>query len=181
MTQLEFKSNLRLNLLWENGEGKRETVKTCKKMCVCLCSRQAGHIELAERLVECQYELTDRLAFYLCGRRPGNPLHQFVCTSPALMHSSSPQWHTVVAFIKSPLLSSDHKNGHYIIPQMADRYGPWDYCFVLKWLWVPCFCMHGVVWLHEVSLLHLNFAATWLAILLFTVSPWHGLIDTDAV
>ncbi|XP_075871310.1 ARF GTPase-activating protein GIT1 isoform X1 [Nelusetta ayraudi] len=47
-------------------------------------ARQAGHMELAERLVECQYELTDRLAFYLCGRRP------------------------------------DHKNGHYIIPQMAD-------------------------------------------------------------
>ncbi|XP_031716599.1 ARF GTPase-activating protein GIT1 isoform X2 [Anarrhichthys ocellatus] len=47
-------------------------------------ARQAGHIELADRLVECQYELTDRLAFYLCGRRP------------------------------------DHKNGHYIIPQMAD-------------------------------------------------------------
>uniref|UniRef100_A0A8C6WPY7 G protein-coupled receptor kinase interacting ArfGAP 1 n=1 Tax=Neogobius melanostomus TaxID=47308 RepID=A0A8C6WPY7_9GOBI len=45
-------------------------------------ARQAGHIDLAERLVECQYELTDRLAFYLCGRRP------------------------------------DHKNGHYIIPQM---------------------------------------------------------------
>uniref|UniRef100_A0A3P8ZTC5 Arf-GAP domain-containing protein n=1 Tax=Esox lucius TaxID=8010 RepID=A0A3P8ZTC5_ESOLU len=34
-------------------------------------ARQAGHVELAERLVECQYELTDRLAFYLCGRRPG--------------------------------------------------------------------------------------------------------------
>uniref|UniRef100_A0A8C5HDB6 Arf-GAP domain-containing protein n=1 Tax=Gouania willdenowi TaxID=441366 RepID=A0A8C5HDB6_GOUWI len=51
-------------------------------------ARQAGHMELAERLVECQYELTDRLAFYLCGRRP------------------------------------DHKNGHYIIPQMADRYTP---------------------------------------------------------
>ncbi|XP_029528796.1 ARF GTPase-activating protein GIT1-like isoform X1 [Oncorhynchus nerka] len=47
-------------------------------------ARQAGQVELAERLVECQYELTDRLAFYLCGRRP------------------------------------DHKNGHYIIPQMAD-------------------------------------------------------------
>uniref|UniRef100_A0A4W6CQM2 GIT ArfGAP 1 n=1 Tax=Lates calcarifer TaxID=8187 RepID=A0A4W6CQM2_LATCA len=57
-------------------------------------ARQAGHIELAERLVECQYELTDRLAFYLCGRRP------------------------------------DHKNGHYIIPQMADRYGPLDYGFL---------------------------------------------------
>uniref|UniRef100_A0A8D3DIG5 GIT ArfGAP 1 n=1 Tax=Scophthalmus maximus TaxID=52904 RepID=A0A8D3DIG5_SCOMX len=48
-------------------------------------ARQAGHIELAERLVECQYELTDRLAFYLCGRRP------------------------------------DHKNGHYIIPQMLNN------------------------------------------------------------
>ncbi|KAK2504792.1 hypothetical protein MC885_019396 [Smutsia gigantea] len=48
-------------------------------------ARQAGHHELAERLVECQYELTDRLAFYLCGRKP------------------------------------DHKNGHYIVPQMADR------------------------------------------------------------
>ncbi|XP_043910394.1 ARF GTPase-activating protein GIT1 isoform X4 [Protopterus annectens] len=48
-------------------------------------ARQAGHHELADRLVECQYELTDRLAFYLCGRKP------------------------------------DHKNGHYIIPQMADR------------------------------------------------------------
>uniref|UniRef100_A0A6Q2YW57 Arf-GAP domain-containing protein n=1 Tax=Esox lucius TaxID=8010 RepID=A0A6Q2YW57_ESOLU len=48
-------------------------------------ARQAGHVELAERLVECQYELTDRLAFYLCGRRP------------------------------------DHKNGHYIIPQMLNN------------------------------------------------------------
>uniref|UniRef100_A0A667Y505 GIT ArfGAP 1 n=1 Tax=Myripristis murdjan TaxID=586833 RepID=A0A667Y505_9TELE len=55
-------------------------------------ARQAGQVELAERLVECQYELTDRLAFYLCGRRP------------------------------------DHKNGHYIIPQMADRYGPQHMC-----------------------------------------------------
>ncbi|TRZ23149.1 hypothetical protein HGM15179_004003 [Zosterops borbonicus] len=34
-------------------------------------SRQGGHHELAERLVEIQYELTDRLAFYLCGRKPG--------------------------------------------------------------------------------------------------------------
>ncbi|XP_029300282.1 ARF GTPase-activating protein GIT2b isoform X4 [Cottoperca gobio] len=34
------------------------------------CARQAGHQELAERLVEIQYELTDRLTFYLCGRRP---------------------------------------------------------------------------------------------------------------
>uniref|UniRef100_A0A6Q2XSS4 Arf-GAP domain-containing protein n=1 Tax=Esox lucius TaxID=8010 RepID=A0A6Q2XSS4_ESOLU len=33
-------------------------------------ARQAGHQELADRLLEIQYELTDRLAFYLCGRKP---------------------------------------------------------------------------------------------------------------
>uniref|UniRef100_A0A671NDS8 ARF GTPase-activating protein GIT1-like n=1 Tax=Sinocyclocheilus anshuiensis TaxID=1608454 RepID=A0A671NDS8_9TELE len=46
-------------------------------------ARQAGHVELAERLVECQYELTDRLAFYLCGRRPGDIL-LFLCLSLSL-------------------------------------------------------------------------------------------------
>uniref|UniRef100_A0A8D0B3G9 G protein-coupled receptor kinase interacting ArfGAP 2a n=1 Tax=Sander lucioperca TaxID=283035 RepID=A0A8D0B3G9_SANLU len=34
-------------------------------------AREAGHHDLADRLVEIQYELTDRLAFYLCGRKPG--------------------------------------------------------------------------------------------------------------
>nr|XP_033810791.1 ARF GTPase-activating protein GIT2 isoform X7 [Geotrypetes seraphini] len=33
-------------------------------------ARQGGHIELADRLVEIQHELTDRLSFYLCGRKP---------------------------------------------------------------------------------------------------------------
>ncbi|XP_041436192.1 ARF GTPase-activating protein GIT2 isoform X3 [Xenopus laevis] len=33
-------------------------------------ARQSGHHELADRLVEIQHELTDRLAFYLCGRKP---------------------------------------------------------------------------------------------------------------
>ncbi|XP_034727555.1 ARF GTPase-activating protein GIT2a isoform X10 [Etheostoma cragini] len=33
-------------------------------------AREAGHHNLADRLVEIQYELTDRLAFYLCGRKP---------------------------------------------------------------------------------------------------------------
>ncbi|EHH57841.1 hypothetical protein EGM_07570 [Macaca fascicularis] len=60
-------------------------------------ARQAGHHELAERLVECQYELTDRLAFYLCGRKPGEQS----------LERASLGW-------------ADHKNGHYIIPQMAD-------------------------------------------------------------
>ena len=33
--------------------------------------RMEGHNDLADRLVECQYELTDRLAYFLCGRKPG--------------------------------------------------------------------------------------------------------------
>ncbi|XP_062822636.1 ARF GTPase-activating protein GIT2 isoform X2 [Anolis carolinensis] len=33
-------------------------------------AKQGGHHELAERLEEIQFELTDRLAFYLCGRKP---------------------------------------------------------------------------------------------------------------
>ncbi|KAM3826161.1 ARF GTPase-activating protein GIT2 isoform 2-T2 [Vipera latastei] len=39
-------------------------------------ARQGGHHELAERLVEIQYELTDRLAFYLCGRKPDHKSRQ---------------------------------------------------------------------------------------------------------
>ncbi|CAH1801721.1 unnamed protein product [Owenia fusiformis] len=33
-------------------------------------ARAEGHTDLADRLVECQYELTDRLAYYLCERKP---------------------------------------------------------------------------------------------------------------
>ncbi|KAM6930416.1 ARF GTPase-activating protein GIT2a isoform 5-T5 [Xenentodon cancila] len=33
-------------------------------------AKEAGQHDLADRLVEIQYELTDRLAFYLCGRKP---------------------------------------------------------------------------------------------------------------
>ncbi|XP_058631066.1 ARF GTPase-activating protein GIT2a isoform X4 [Onychostoma macrolepis] len=39
-------------------------------------ARQAGHQDLADRLVEIQYELTDRLAFYLCGRKPDHKNRQ---------------------------------------------------------------------------------------------------------
>uniref|UniRef100_A0A8C1SWB9 G protein-coupled receptor kinase interacting ArfGAP 2b n=1 Tax=Cyprinus carpio TaxID=7962 RepID=A0A8C1SWB9_CYPCA len=39
-------------------------------------ARQAGHQELADRLVEIQFELTDRLAFYLCGRKPDHKNNQ---------------------------------------------------------------------------------------------------------
>lgn len=59
---------------WKHNYWKRDwNVEWMRiKNDVFIVSRQAGHVELAERLVECQYELTDRLAFYLCGRRPGD-------------------------------------------------------------------------------------------------------------
>ncbi|XP_076334103.1 ARF GTPase-activating protein GIT2-like isoform X5 [Tachypleus tridentatus] len=33
-------------------------------------SRDAGHTDLVDRLIEYHYEVTDRLAYYLCGRKP---------------------------------------------------------------------------------------------------------------
>ena len=34
------------------------------------CARIVGHHVLADRLTECQYDLTDKLSFFLCGRKP---------------------------------------------------------------------------------------------------------------
>lgn len=77
--------------------------------------RQAAQHELAERLVECQYELTDRLAFYLCGRKPGE------CRARR-RGSALVGWGVKRGGCSHhPCLCADHKNGHYIIPQMADR------------------------------------------------------------
>ncbi|KAG1674638.1 ARF GTPase-activating protein GIT1 [Nymphon striatum] len=39
-------------------------------------ARDSGYHHLADRLVECQYELTDRLAHYLCGRKPDHQSNQ---------------------------------------------------------------------------------------------------------
>ncbi|XP_034397528.1 ARF GTPase-activating protein GIT2a isoform X3 [Cyclopterus lumpus] len=50
-------------------------------------AREAGHHDLADRLVEIQYELTDRLAFYLCGRKPDHKNSQHFIV-PQLADSS---------------------------------------------------------------------------------------------
>lgn len=39
-------------------------------MHVCISSAE-GYTDIAERLVESQYELTDRLTHFLCGKKPG--------------------------------------------------------------------------------------------------------------
>ncbi|XP_063983780.1 ARF GTPase-activating protein GIT2 [Diachasmimorpha longicaudata] len=33
-------------------------------------ARMSGHLELSERLVECMYEVTDRLTFFVCSKKP---------------------------------------------------------------------------------------------------------------
>lgn len=38
--------------------------------CVYFVVRIAGHHQLADRLIECQYELSDKLSFFLCKRKP---------------------------------------------------------------------------------------------------------------
>ena len=42
--------------------------------------RIEGHSDLAERLNECQFELTDRLAHFLCGRKPGRNEYYYLLT-----------------------------------------------------------------------------------------------------
>ncbi|XP_067376053.1 ARF GTPase-activating protein GIT2a isoform X8 [Channa argus] len=51
-------------------------------------AREAGHHDLADRLVEIQYELTDRLAYYLCGRKPDHKNGQHFIV-PQMADSSS--------------------------------------------------------------------------------------------
>lgn len=31
-----------------------------------------GHIDLSERIIECMYEVTDRLTYYVCSRKPSH-------------------------------------------------------------------------------------------------------------
>ncbi|KAF0289794.1 ARF GTPase-activating protein GIT2 [Amphibalanus amphitrite] len=45
-------------------------------------AREAGHSELCRRLEECQYELTDRLAYFLTGRRPDHAAGQHFVVPP---------------------------------------------------------------------------------------------------
>lgn len=37
-------------------------------------ARLAGNLELADRLAECMYEVTDRLTQYICGKKPDHKL-----------------------------------------------------------------------------------------------------------
>uniref|UniRef100_A0A087Y310 G protein-coupled receptor kinase interacting ArfGAP 2a n=1 Tax=Poecilia formosa TaxID=48698 RepID=A0A087Y310_POEFO len=71
-------------------------------------AREVGHYDLADRLVEIQYELTDRLAFYLCGRKPDhkNGEHFII---PQMADSRSPDLTELAKAAKRKLQSlSNH-------------------------------------------------------------------------
>lgn len=40
--------------------------------------RMAGHIDLSDRIIECMYELTDRLTSFICSRKPNHRLDEHI-------------------------------------------------------------------------------------------------------
>ncbi|KAK2837293.1 hypothetical protein Q5P01_014505 [Channa striata] len=70
-------------------------------------TREAGHHDLADRLVEIQYELTDRLAFYLCGRKPDHKNGQHFIV-PQMADSSSDLSHLAKAAKRKLQSLSNH-------------------------------------------------------------------------
>lgn len=43
-----------------------------------LLFRMAGHMDLSDRLIECMYELTDRLTSFICSRKPNHRLDEHI-------------------------------------------------------------------------------------------------------
>ncbi|KAL1422627.1 hypothetical protein MTO96_021878 [Rhipicephalus appendiculatus] len=56
--------------------GADPTAKDSQGMTPADCARDAGHLDLEARLIESQYEVTDRLAHHLSGRNPEHHLGQ---------------------------------------------------------------------------------------------------------
>ena len=52
------------------ASAEKASLQHCYCTSLSLPHRIAGHHQLADRLIEMQYELADRLSFFLCGRKP---------------------------------------------------------------------------------------------------------------
>ncbi|KAI4873885.1 hypothetical protein NFI96_034242 [Prochilodus magdalenae] len=84
-------------------------------------ARQSGHSDLADRLVEIQYELTDRLTFYLCGRKPDHKSgHHFLI--PKLADSS----HDVTELAKAAKRKLQSLSNHLFEELAMDVYDEVD-------------------------------------------------------
>lgn len=44
-------------------------------------AKMAGHIDLSERIIECMYEVTDRLTYHICSRKPSHRGDQHLISS----------------------------------------------------------------------------------------------------
>ena len=50
------------------------------------CARIAGHHQLADRLIECQYELTDKLSLFVSGRKPMHSIGEHFLVPPGVRY-----------------------------------------------------------------------------------------------
>ena len=56
------------------------------------CARIAGHHQLADRLIECQYELTDKLSLFVSGRKPMHTIGEHFLVPPGVRYGGCGQW-----------------------------------------------------------------------------------------
>ncbi|PSN45039.1 ARF GTPase-activating protein GIT2 [Blattella germanica] len=82
-------------------------------------ARANGHKDLGDRLVECMYELTDRLAYYLCSRKPD---HQSVWLSTLKSSTTlAPERCTVPFLPVNPEFSSTRNQGRQKLARFNAR------------------------------------------------------------
>jgi hypothetical protein len=87
-------------------------------LCLC-CFRLSGHKDLGDRLVECMYELTDRLAYYLCSRRPDHQIGQHYIV-PELSDTVDLTEFTKAAKKKLQLVRKHHIWHYLLLSTFAD-------------------------------------------------------------
>ncbi|KAK2575459.1 hypothetical protein KPH14_011191 [Odynerus spinipes] len=84
------------NILDSNGQTPTEIAK------------MAGHLDLSERIKECMYEVTDRLTYYVCSRKPNHRLDEHLiipaCTSMAESNDSIVEGHNRLQMLSNHLL-----------------------------------------------------------------------------
>ncbi|KAM0730244.1 ARF GTPase-activating protein GIT1 [Formica fusca] len=62
--------NLQVELLIANGADP--SVVDLNGQIAADIAKMAGHIDLSERIIECMYEVTDRLTYHICSRKPNH-------------------------------------------------------------------------------------------------------------
>lgn len=71
-------------------------------------AKMAGHLDLSERIKECMYEVTDRLTYYVCSRKPNHRSDEHLiipaCTSMVELDDSITDGHNRLQMLSNHLL-----------------------------------------------------------------------------